>query len=653
MGRPLLTVAIAIALTAGAAVVVAMGHQADDSLDVWVSAGGESAEQFRSLRERYGTDDYIVAAWAVADPDDKAELARAGNLAELLRKQKQVRQVWSPSDYPAWSLLRRTPMAIGNIVGRDGHTLAVAAQLDPAQRPTFPAMLAHVREQAESGIAAADRPLHWGGPPVVNAALVEASGRSLGRLMPAVAAVGATAVVLLLWSVRAAGVALLASGAATALAIAVQVLAGWPSHLILNIAPPLIFVLALSLALHVVAAVQSHGRSGSLARAARVAAVRRVVWPGTLAAATTLIGALSLTVAGTPPVTEFALVTVAGIAAAWVINLFALPALCVLLRVDASRGRRRGWTGKLIKPIRRSPSLVLAGFALIAIAAVAFLPRLHRAADPLSYLPPGHQLHKDYAFLESRLAGMTPFVLIVHGEDQPWDQVADWLREGNGWKVSKIEVLMPLDGAADECAVLGRIESGRAGELEGLAAGARGIAPNAQIDLTGTVPMILAAQRRILAGLAQGLIAVGVLFALLLAAIARRPLLIAAALVANAFPLLVCFGAMAAVDVPLDVTTAMIGSLLLGLAVDGTIHFVARYRRICGSRALSRSWHAVARPVTVTAMATAAAFAVFAVADFRPTALFGEFLAGGIVAAWAGDLFLLPAGIALLSRSRS
>ncbi|MCG3179777.1 MAG: hypothetical protein BIFFINMI_02121 [Phycisphaerae bacterium] len=655
--RRRIVAAATLAASVVAAVVAARGYRTDNSLSFWMKAGGPMAEHYQALERRYGTDDYIVAAWPVPQPDDPAELARAGRLADLLRRRPEVQQVFSPADMMEQAAIRmRLPRVVGNMVSPDGRTLAVAARLNPSQRSDFPAMLDRVQSEADA--FAPPEGIHWGGPPVANAAITEASNRSLRLVLPAVALCGVAVLLVLLRSWRATAAVLLVCSAATLGAVGLQVAAGVAGNLILNIIPPLVFVLAMSLAVHVVAVMQDRGRGGRLERAARVACVRRVFWPGTLAAATTLIGTLSLALADSPPVIRFGLVAGAGIVLAWAINLLVCPSLAALLGVGGGRRRtnprgRAGWVAPLWRLIAARPAAIVVAFALVAAAGTAALLRLHSMNDPLSYLSPRDRLHRDYRFLESRLTGMTPFVLIVTGRDEPWAALQRWLAEDRSDLVRRTELLLPRDGAAGQRAILGRIDSSRAGELDALADAARerAAALGAAAELTGAVPVILAGQEHIFRGLLRGLAATALLFAAILAVLARSVVAAVVAVLANALPVIACFGAMAALSVRLDVATAMIGSLLLGLAVDGTIHFLVRYRRRGGDRAAVRhAWRETARPMTVTALATAAAFALFAVAPFRPTALFGVFLAGGLAAAWLADLLFLPAGLLLTRR---
>jgi len=105
--------------------------------------------------------------------------------------------------------------------------------------------------------------------------------------------------------------------------------------------------------------------------------------------------------------------------------------------------------------------------------------------------------------------------------------------------------------------------------------------------------------------------------------------------------------------VPLDGATVMIAAVVLGLAVDDSIHTIAGFRWELRDRGPG---DAVAATLTVTAPAQilssvilAAGFAVCGLADFLPIARFGAFVAVAVLIALLADLLLMPPLLATLS----
>jgi predicted RND superfamily exporter protein len=124
----------------------------------------------------------------------------------------------------------------------------------------------------------------------------------------------------------------------------------------------------------------------------------------------------------------------------------------------------------------------------------------------------------------------------------------------------------------------------------------------------------------------------------------------------NLFPILACLGFMGWAGVPLDISTTMIASIILGIAVDDTIHFVQSIRRLL---ALGVSHDEAVRQTLLTKGASAVwitfiismGFVALVGSRFKPTASFGLLTAFGMGTGVVAELFLLPP-LLVLTRSR-
>ena len=121
----------------------------------------------------------------------------------------------------------------------------------------------------------------------------------------------------------------------------------------------------------------------------------------------------------------------------------------------------------------------------------------------------------------------------------------------------------------------------------------------------------------------------------------------ALAMVPTVLPVVVTLGAMGAAGIPLDVGSAMVAAVLLGLAVDDAIHLLAAARRL---RADGRSREAAVdgavrlagRAVVVTSVALAAGFLCLLLSPWKSIARFGMVSGIAILAALFATLVLLP-----------
>jgi predicted RND superfamily exporter protein len=124
-------------------------------------------------------------------------------------------------------------------------------------------------------------------------------------------------------------------------------------------------------------------------------------------------------------------------------------------------------------------------------------------------------------------------------------------------------------------------------------------------------------------------------------------------MVPNLLPAFFTFGLMGLLDIPLDTDTLIIAPLIIGIAVDDTIHFVAHYRDAWFElgdveEALKSTIAEVGQAVTFTTLILGIGFSMLAFSDYMGLAKTGIFGSLSIVVALSSDLFLLPALISWL-----
>ncbi len=129
------------------------------------------------------------------------------------------------------------------------------------------------------------------------------------------------------------------------------------------------------------------------------------------------------------------------------------------------------------------------------------------------------------------------------------------------------------------------------------------------------------------------------------------------ALIPNLVPIVWYFGFLGWTGITLDITTSLIASAALGLAVDNAVHMIRRYRQCVSERKLASKgeyssedegwamWLAMLRtgkPMVLANVMLMAAFLIFVLSSFVPVRLGGILWAVTIFACLAADLILLP-----------
>ncbi len=109
------------------------------------------------------------------------------------------------------------------------------------------------------------------------------------------------------------------------------------------------------------------------------------------------------------------------------------------------------------------------------------------------------------------------------------------------------------------------------------------------------------------------------------------------------------FGVMGYLGIPLDVATAMIASIAIGIGVDYSIHFVSRYRKEMRgtqdkSEALVTATKTTGRGISFNAITLTLGFGVLLFSSFYFMTVFGFLLALSMLIMYlrtTGTLFLM------------
>ena len=120
------------------------------------------------------------------------------------------------------------------------------------------------------------------------------------------------------------------------------------------------------------------------------------------------------------------------------------------------------------------------------------------------------------------------------------------------------------------------------------------------------------------------------------------------AMLPNFLPIATYFGLLGLLDLTLNPTTSLIACIVLGIAVDDTIHFLARFnadaRAQANEQAAVRSaLRTTLRPVTLTTAALCLGFLVFTGSDLQNQVEFGALAAATLLVAWITDITVTPA----------
>jgi predicted RND superfamily exporter protein len=175
--------------------------------------------------------------------------------------------------------------------------------------------------------------------------------------------------------------------------------------------------------------------------------------------------------------------------------------------------------------------------------------------------------------------------------------------------------------------------------------------PDAQVIMTGMVALRMkmyyfVSQSQIISfGITLGVISILLLIAL---GSIKIGLL---ALIPNLFPIVIAAGAMGYLKIPLDIHTLLIIPIVIGIAVDDTIHFLIHFqleRQEHGDtrKAIINSHREVGQAIVFTSIVLSMGFLIFLTSKNMGFVYFGMLSAISITSAVIADLFFLPAILA-------
>lgn len=544
------------------------------------------------------------------------------------------------------------------------------------------------------------------GMPAFRAAFIDLTVRDQIVLVPA----SLTLIGLALFWVfrRAGGVLIPAAAALVPLALLLGVLgwAGEPIDLLNQAYFTLIPVLATADAVHLLARYYEE-RDVFDAREALLRAVQHTGLACTLTTATTAIAFASLAIGGVPLLQRFGLYAALGMLLAYATVFLILPLFGRLSPAPPpARVTPPRWP-RLVSSlaVRYRAAILLAAIAAGVVAGTAGV-RVTVDNRLGSLLDPGHPVRQTGRLIERSLGGVLSLEVELEGPAEAFLQpeivgataaFEDWLREqvgvraviGPGRSLESLAVatdtLMAspaaIRGVYERLATLidpadivrddyrrarvsvrvaepgGRAFERFAAEVEAEAAATFepfGVRPH----VTGTTLVAYRGVNQLGGALRTSLLAVFGVVALLFLLLFRSPRIALVAMLPNALPLVVGYGAIGLLGRDLDPLSGVVLTFALGIAVDDTIHMLVRVReRVRAGDDLPAAIHTSiehsGRAVAITSVIISGGLAINALSSFPPLQLLGILGATVMLTALICDLLLLPALLLIFRADRA
>ncbi len=598
----------------------------------------------------------------------------------------------------------RDPLRAGSFVSADGEASAILVRFASIPEEEFLLRNLDLGVLEAARTAAPDMRVSLVGTPHIKAEVGRLMTGELAVMVPLIVALMSALSCSFFRSLRLGLVPIAAVGLGLVWTVGVM---GWVGHdlnIVTTLIPPLVLALGFAYATHVVASFDpSTGGTGRSAIARR--ALARVVFPVTFTALTTAAGFLSLTSNALDVIRGFGLFAALSTAATLLASLTLVPLMLSLGGpVPGSRPRARRLDGFFEAladfDVRHSGPILLGSAGLVGLGLFG-ATRIEVNLPVIENFGRDAEIRRAYEEVDRLFGGANQFYLMLRAPEPGDFERPDWLGEVAalqrwledqpeiGGTTSVVQYLEVLNEAlGPEPTPTRRIPDSASGVAQLLLFGG-----NEELDVlidrahqvitilvrstatetrefdrlalridqrlaelpegitgytTGNAILLTRAANEISRGQAWSLVWACALIGLLLCLYFRSARLGLLAFVPNVIPVILYFGLLGLSGTTLNNATALMGSIVLGIAVDDTLHLVIEYRRALRRKgapgpALREALRHVGRAISCTTLAVCLGLLVVGGSELRNQAEFGLLGAATLALAWLVDVTFTPA----------
>ncbi|NPV13753.1 RND family transporter [candidate division WOR-3 bacterium] len=534
--------------------------------------------------------------------------------------------------------------------------------------------------------------------------------QDLTRLIPLVVLVLVLVFVFLFRNWQGVILPLLTVGIAVLWTLGLIALTGQPLTVVLIVLPPIVLSVGSAYGIHIVERWLQERRMGKRGLELVQTVVGNTGMPVFLAMATTVVGFGANVVMRINAIRAFAIFSVIGVIFSFILAVVFLPALLVLLerrrRCDTGKPQgmpqgRNSIFERWANWIERARIPVFICASIIMIVSLFWGVKVKPETDFVRYFKPGSSPTRAAKIVNEQFGGELQFEIVVdgdiqdpavlyqidkfinelkkvryvthitsivdvlkranrafHGDDPKFEVIPD-TREG----IAQFLLLLSFSGSDYLAAMVtsdyarARITAQFSQEKSSEIAKAvieirklikRNFGSDVKVELGGMPLAVYALHRAIATSQLWSIVVAFLAVFIIVAAFFRSVRFGLAGMVPIGFTLLVAFGVMGILGIEVDIVTAMLGAIALGIGIDYSCHFLSRFQEESRNgvdirECLRRTLAGVGPPIVINALAVGLGFAVLAFASLVIIQKFGLLIAGAMLLSCNGALVLLPA----------
>ena len=600
------------------------------------------------------------------------------------------------------SRVRADRLAPRNLVSDDGRAFAVNLVLEQGAESRYSAILAAIDEELKGRRALVS------GVPVFRTAADSRNRSELLLFIPATVITVGVLLYLVFGSLGAVLIPLAASGLGTWVVLGAMGAVGTPLTISTVVLPSILLALGCAYTMHLLTAAVGKGAGEALSES-----LLAVSLPVAVSGLTTAVGFTAVSFVRIETIRDLGGFGALGVVVILAATLTVVPSALRLWPLPEKRQGLHRWfreTGaaRIVEFAEARQSLILVAWVVAAAVISVGVARIHVETDVVLWFSKNDPIRMAYEEIREKLSGISPMNVVIEAPEGQSVSAPDVLKQIDGLTahleslpdvgraISITDALRQLHGgfiddpgrplpgssnlvsqylllldakdytddliAEDRSAANVRLRIDNNGSKALLAVAetadswwAEHGVPGYEARATGIMYEFGRSEDAIARGQLQGLGFALAVIGLLLLAIFRWARLALVALIPNVIPVVMAFGLMGLLGVPLDAGTVVLGNLALGIAVDDTIHLVTGFYegREGGEephRALVGAFERALAPLVYTTLAVALGFAVLGVSGFTLTRHLGLLTAGIMLLCLLADVLLLPVLLLRLRR---
>lgn len=618
----------------------AMQSKIDNSLEVWQSDNDPHWSQYHRFIEKYKIEDPLL----IYLPD-----APSGLHPELVDSIRDIGGV---------DIVHK--IAVKPLSGGRANIVSVIPS-----HGSSPNQLSSLLEGVKKVLAEKNTAYHLGGVWFLTDQLNTLSARSTQTLFPVVILILLSVVILIMKRVRSVGL-IMTCGLLPGLQLTgLMALAGVKLNMVLLALPPLTMILGMSHAIHLLTKKQDNSSRQAMDIFGQVAS------PCILSGLTTMIGFLSLTLSSYQPVQQLGIWGAAGAVLSLVSYFLLLPPFFSAALSTRKSSDLAGW----IKIIEKFKGAILLVFLLVVVFAVAGTSMLQKGSFILDFFTKDSAVRNDYKVIEEAGIGLTPFEIDLADKNLSPKHLQEMLEilSDNHPQITHFfysfdsEVVVPeaTKNGAPMPSFLGL--DFMLADVERLTILTRTLSSEKTLELidqteeffqnyigrqkrpyvTGSVPLYTRGQKQLFTTLVTSFSAAFIAISIIMGLVLRSVRLGLLSIIPNFLPVLLILGLMGWVKIPLSVATVTVASIVFGIVVDDTIHFLHSWKAKTKNQAniekrLQAVLNHVGPAMITTTLVAGIGFLGFISSPFLPLRNFGLLISMALWLALICDLLLLP-----------